>query len=92
MNNRGVKVVKVNHQDMGNWAYRQGKTSYLHYHISGRVLGVPHQPYPESVYLPDRSSGFYERFIPLYLADIEEIKRKIAIVSTQARYDPEHWS
>jgi diadenosine tetraphosphate (Ap4A) HIT family hydrolase len=91
MNNRGVKVVKVNYQDMGNWAYKQGRVSYLHYHIFGRVLAAPHQPYPESVYLPDRSSGFYEGFIPLNEDDVFEIRKQIELVSEVAKYAIEQW-
>jgi len=86
MNKRGVKVVKVNYQDMGNWAYKRDEKSFLHYHIFGRVLGAKHQPYPESVYLPDRSSGFYDGFTPLDESDITEIKEEIARISETDKY------
>lgn len=91
MNNRGVKVVKINYQDMGNWAYKQGRKSYLHYHIFGRVLGAPRQPYPESVYLPDRSTGFYEGFIPLNEDDIKEIRMQIDAIAKEPRYSEALW-
>lgn len=79
MNNRGVKVVKVNYQDMGNWSYKEGAKPYLHYHIFGRVLGAPNQPFPESVYLPDRATGFYDKFTPLNEDDVAEICKQMNI-------------
>lgn len=92
MNNRDVKVVKVNYQDMGNWAYKEGRNSYFHCHIFGRVLGANHQPFPESVYLPDRSTGFYNGFTPLDEEDIAEIKNQIGVVMQEAKYDLHLWN
>jgi diadenosine tetraphosphate (Ap4A) HIT family hydrolase len=77
MNEQGVPVVKINYQDMGNWAYKEGKRPFLHYHIFGRVLGARCQPYPESVYLPDRSSGFYDSFIPLTQEDAIKVNAEM---------------
>lgn len=86
MNEQGIPVVKINYQDMGNWAYKEGKRPFLHYHIFGRVLGARHQPYPESVYLPDRSSGFYDHFTPLTQEDIVKIKAKIDDILQTVKY------
>jgi len=91
MNTRGIKVIKVNYQDMGNWSYKEGVKPFLHYHIFGRVLGAKNQPFPESVYLPDRSSGFYDGFIPLNDSDIAEIKRQIELISKNPKYDLDKW-
>jgi diadenosine tetraphosphate (Ap4A) HIT family hydrolase len=91
MNNRGVKVIKVNYQDMGNWAFKDGKKPLMHYHIFGRVLNAPRQPFPESVYLPDRSSGFYDAFIPLNEEDIATIKEEITKVAAQQKYQLSNW-
>jgi len=91
MNKRGVKVVKVNYQDMGNWPYKYGKRPFLHYHIFGRVLDAPKQPYPESVHLPDRSTGFYDEFKPLNKGDRDEIKKQIETVSKKPKYSPSEW-
>lgn len=91
MNNAGVPVVKINYQDMGNWAYKSGKKPFLHYHIFGRVLDAPNQPYPESVYLPDRSTGFYEGFTPLSESDILEIKKEIEQIFAEEKYQDRNW-
>lgn len=92
MNERGVPVVKINYQDMGNWAYKTGEKPFLHVHIFGRVLNVPHQPYPESVYLPNRSSGFYDNFVPLDNEDIVTIQTKIKEIFTQEKYQDKNWT
>ncbi len=86
MNSQGIPVVKINYQDMGNWAYKQGKKPFLHYHIFGRVLGAKHQPYPESVFLPDRSTGFYEGFIPLTTDDITQLKDEMTRIMSREKY------
>lgn len=91
MNKLGVPVKKINYQDMGNWAYKEGKEPFLHYHIFGRVFGAKHQPLPESVYLPDRSTGFYEGFTPLNDNDIAVIKSEIDNVFTQEKYLDSNW-
>jgi diadenosine tetraphosphate (Ap4A) HIT family hydrolase len=64
MNKRGIKVVKINYQDMGNWAFKTKTKNFFHCHVLGRVWGATNQPFPESVNLPDRSTGFYDNFIP----------------------------
>lgn len=91
MNSRSVPVVKINYQDMGNWAYKTKSKNYLHYHIFGRVLGAPNQPYPESVYLPDRSSGFYDKFEPLSEEDNKEILKEIEKLFKTEKYQDEKW-
>ncbi len=91
MNIRGVKVAKINYQDMGNWAYKEGKQSIFHCHVFGRVLGALHQPYPESLYLPDRKTGFYKGFKPLNQSDIKEIKIQISLLEKNEKYTPKLW-
>lgn len=91
MNNRGIPVVKINYQDMGNWAYKTGDKPYLHYHVFGRASNAVKQPWPESVYLPDRETGFYEGFEPLNDEDIEEIRRQIDIVEAREKFNLEVW-
>ncbi|MDD4900711.1 MAG: HIT domain-containing protein [Patescibacteria group bacterium] len=91
LNNRGIKVVKINYQDMGNWAYKIGDKPVLHVHIFGRAQDAKHQPFPESVYLPDRSTGFYDKFEPLNNEDILEIQKQIEIIGKQSKYKIEKW-
>ena len=86
MNNRGIPVVKINYQDMGNWAYKTGDKPHLHIHIFGRASNAVKQPWPESVYLPDRNTGFYEGFEPLDAEDILEIQRQIVLIEATPKY------
>ncbi|MFA6493065.1 MAG: HIT domain-containing protein [Patescibacteria group bacterium] len=91
MKNRGIPVVKINYQDMGNWAYKRGEKPFLHIHVFGRAENSVKQPFPESVYLPDRSTGFYEGFEPLNDEDVTEIKEEINKVGKQEKYKLENW-
>lgn len=91
MQNRGVEIVKVNYQDMGNWPYKEGKQPVCHYNIYGRVWGAKKQPFPEAVYLPDMKSGFYDGFAPLTDEDCQEISRQIEMISATEKYQLKNW-
>ncbi|USN58537.1 MAG: HIT domain-containing protein [Candidatus Peribacteria bacterium] len=91
LNQRGIKVVKINYQDMGNWAFKTGDTPFLHVHVFGRTFDAKYQIFPESVYLPARESGFYDTFEPLNAEDIIEIQKQIEIVSAQKKYQLQQW-
>ncbi|HWQ60153.1 MAG TPA: hypothetical protein VN420_03325 [Candidatus Fimivivens sp.] len=91
MNGRGIPVVKINYQDMGNWAFKKGETPVFHLHVFGRVHGVPHQPYPEFVNLPDRSSGFYEGFESLNGEDVVAIRSEMERLFGETRYADGQW-
>jgi diadenosine tetraphosphate (Ap4A) HIT family hydrolase len=91
MNNRGINVVKINYQEMGNWAYKTGEKPFLHVHVLGRAKDAKYQVFPESVYLPDRSSGFYDGFEPLNKEDITEIQKQIETVEKEEKYQLKDW-
>lgn len=91
MNNRGVPVVKINYEDLGNWAYKKDKLPKLHIHLFGRAENAKKQVFPEAVYLPPRESGFYDNFIPLDDTDIEELKKQIIIIENEDKYKIENW-
>ncbi len=44
MNNRGIKIIRLNYQDMGNWAFKSGKDPIFHIHIYGRAENAKYQP------------------------------------------------
>jgi len=91
MNKRGVRVIKINYEELGNWAHKRGEKNFLHIHIFGRVEGAQNQPYPEAVYLPDRSTGFYDRFKPLNEGDIKEIRKQIELILEEDKYHESNW-
>jgi diadenosine tetraphosphate (Ap4A) HIT family hydrolase len=91
MEKRGIKIIRVNYQDMGNWAYKTKENPYFHLHVYGRAKLAKYQPYIEAIYLPDRSSGFYEKFKPLNGKDIEVIKNQIESLIKKDRYDNLKW-
>ena len=91
MNNRGIPVIKINYQDMGNWAFKTGSAPFLHVHVFGRAINAVHQLWPESMYLPDRGTGFYEGFEALDQEDIREIREQIDIISAKEKYAEGKW-
>ena len=91
MNKQGIPVVKVNYQDMCNWSYKDGKLPYLHVHILGRAQNAAKQPFPESVYLPDRTTGFYDGFEPLNSDDIKVVKAIIERLFKEKKYQDKEW-
>lgn len=91
MNNLDIPVIKVNYQDMGNWAYKDGKLPFLHVHVFGRATNAVKQPWPESMYLPDRKTGFYDGFEPLNDKDIQEIKKQIELIFKKEKYQDKNW-
>jgi diadenosine tetraphosphate (Ap4A) HIT family hydrolase len=91
MNQQGIPVVKINYQDMGNWAYKRGEKPFFHIHIFGRAKNAVYQPFPEAVYLPDRSTGFYDSFEPLNENDVKEIKKYIEKLFKETRFSDKEW-
>jgi len=74
---QGIEIMRINYQDMGNWAFKKNKQPEFHVHLYGRAKNAVKQPYKEAVYLPDRSSGFYDQFVPLTELDCNLIKKNI---------------
>jgi diadenosine tetraphosphate (Ap4A) HIT family hydrolase len=91
MNKEGIPIVKVNYQDMGNWAYKTGEKPYLHIHIFGRSKDAKKQVFPEAVYLPARESGFYDGFEPLNDKDIKSIKKLIDLSLKMKKFSDSEW-
>jgi diadenosine tetraphosphate (Ap4A) HIT family hydrolase len=97
MTARGVEIVKLNYEDLGNWAYKaeyqaRGDRPHLHLHIFGRVATAKRQIFPEAVQLPPRSSGFYDGFEPLNSEDVAAIKNEIERLARTEKYDLKNWS
>lgn len=91
MNKVNIKVIKINYQDMGNWAYKEGKLPFLHVHVFGRTAEAVKQPWPESMYLPDRKTGFYDGFEPLNSADIDGIREEVISIFQIEKYKNKSW-
>lgn len=91
MNKIGIPVIKINYHDMGNWAYKEGNLPFLHIHLFGRVADAIKQPWPESMYLPDRNTGFYEGFEPLNSDDIFAIRQEIDRIFQEDKYQDKNW-
>lgn len=92
MKNRGIPVVNVNYQDMGNWAWKRSPVvPKLHMQVFGRATNAKKQVFPEAVQLPPKESGFYDGNAPLNDEDIAEIKKQIDVELKKEKYDPTTW-
>lgn len=91
LNNRGIDVGRINYQDMGNWDVFKPAGPYLHIHMYGRAKRAKIQKWGDSVHLPQRNTGFYDKFEPLNQEDILEIQKQIEILSQTEKYLPKNW-
>lgn len=91
MNSRGVPVIWVNLEDLGNWPFKRNETPVLHIHVFGRAKTASKQLWPEAVYLPDRSSGFYDEFEPLSQEDMAEIRKAIEKLFSLEKFSDSEW-
>ncbi len=91
MNEQGIPVVWVNLEDLGNWAFKTNERPKLHIHVFGRAATATKQKWPEAPYLPDRTTGFYDDFVPLTDEDMAVINRTINQLLTEERYSDFEW-
>ena len=92
MNKQGIPVVKINYEELGNWAFKRGEKPILHLHIFGRAKNATKQIFPEAVQLPDRSTGFYDGFEPLNKKDILLIKNEVERLYQTDKYQDSNWT
>lgn len=86
MNRRGIDIGIVNYQDMGNWGVFKPEGPTLHMQIYGRAKTATIQKYGDAVQLPHRETGFYDKFEPLSIEDIIEIKTDIEKILQTEKY------
>lgn len=92
LKSRGIPIVKINYEDLGNWAFKhKGRRPFLHIHIFGRASNAIKQPFPEAVSLPDRNTGFYDGFEPLNDEDIQAILAVLKKLILEDRYSNQAW-
>ena len=91
MDELGIELMRINYQDMGNWAFKTDKQPFFHLHIYGRAKNAVIQLYTEAVRLPDRSTGFYDKFTPLNKNDCALIRTRIEDLFKEGRYSDKVW-
>ena len=91
MTKQGIEIMRVNYQDMGNWAYKSKRQPFFHIQVYGRAKDAKFQPYQEAVNLPDRSTGFFDKFLPLNETDIKLIREEIERLFKQEKYQDKNW-
>lgn len=92
MQKQGVPMIWVNIEDLGNWAFKRNETPQLHIHVFGRASTATKQAWPEAPSLPDRSTGFYDSFVPLTTSDMQAIETEIKNLLVQPPFNqPNLW-
>jgi diadenosine tetraphosphate (Ap4A) HIT family hydrolase len=74
---QGIDIGIVNYQEMGNWSVFKPEGVTMHLHIFGRAKTAMIQKYGEGVLLPQKSTGFYDKFEPLNDEDIKAMRMEI---------------
>ena len=92
MNQQGIPVVRINYEDLGNWAFKRNEKPVLHLHVFGRSKDARFQIFPEAVQLPDRSTGFYDGFKPLTEEDMSLIRANIEKKLKEEKFDDSSWN
>jgi len=67
------------------------RTEGEHLQIFGRARNAIKQKFPEAVYLPDRSSGFYDTFLPLTDEDVTLIQKYMSDIFKREKYSDDEW-
>ena len=91
---KGLDIVRINYQDNGNWAYKEQKREpQLHIHLYMRTNHEKHptndprfQAFPDALVFPDRSTGYYDNFVPLTTEDCSDIKKEIMKLLNTDKY------
>lgn len=97
MKRRNIDIIRINFFEAGNWAWKKDengniKKSYYHEHIFGRTVDAKKQKFPDAPYLPDKSTGFYDDFLPLNDEDIECIIEEMQKLDNSEKYNISRWS
>jgi diadenosine tetraphosphate (Ap4A) HIT family hydrolase len=92
MQKRGIDIVKINFEELGNWPFKYGTELVFHEHILGRAKDAKKQIFPEAIQLPDRETGFYDGFEPLNDDDLHAVRAELkAILATPKYADKSQW-
>ncbi len=91
----GLEPVRINYACFGNWNYKEPiKPPATHMNVYLRVWGEKHpddnprfQAFPEALYLPDRKTGYYDRFEPLTDPDCVDIKAEMHRLLQTEKYN-----
>lgn len=92
MNNRNIKIEKINYQENGNWAFQKGKKPIFHIHLYGRTKDSKTQTWGEALFFPNKNTGFYNNFEPFNDNDINEIKKQITLLEQNEKYAVQNWN
>jgi diadenosine tetraphosphate (Ap4A) HIT family hydrolase len=88
---QGIDIGRINYQDMSNWSVFSAEGPYFHLHLYGRAKNAKIQKYGDAVHLPQRETGFYDKFEPLNKEDIIQVKKQIELTLKEEKYQDDKW-
>ena len=91
LNKQGIDIGRINYEDLGNWGVFTPEGPHLHIHLYGRAKSAKINKYGDALRLPQRDTGFYDKFEPLNKKDIQEIKKEIESILKQKKYQDKSW-
>ena len=93
MRERGVDVQRINYQENGNWAFRNGGSypPYFHIHLYCRTPQSKEQPWGQALTFPDPDTGYYDHLEPLNEDDIALIRKYLEEYDRSEEFAPEKY-
>lgn len=91
MNKQNIPIIKINYEELGNWAYKESKLPTFHLHIFGRSKDAKVQIFPEAIKLPARETGFYDNFEPLTTEEMQMIHNEIVRLEQTRPFSRSLW-
>jgi len=87
LNQQGIDLVRINHQDNGNWGFRSAKGPCLHVHLYGRALSSKLQKHGEALVLPASDSPYHKQLKSLDDMDAELLAQTISLLMASGKYN-----
>lgn len=93
MEEKGVKIARINYQENGNWAFRKQNNykPFFHLHLYGRTVDSKTQEWGEALNFPDPDTGFYDTMTILTDEDAASIVKQMELLSVSEKYDLNKW-
>ncbi len=91
LNKQGIDIGRINYGDLGNWGVFTPEGPYLHIHLYGRAKSAKINKYGDAPHLPQRDTGFYDKFKPLNKEDVKIIRKEIESILKRKKYQDKSW-
>lgn len=89
----GVTVSRINYQENGNWAFRNGNSypPFFHLHLYGRTEDSGSQEWGQALRFPDPDTGYYDGFSGLTEEDLAAFSKYMTELSASEAFSEEKY-